>query len=187
MPAEFGGLVFNIPDVSRMMVIRGGVGIVFGLVALIWPQLTILVIALAFGIYAIVDGIGLLFAAFRDHRGSPRWLQAVGGVVGVAVGALALFWPGVTVLVLAIMVGAWAVVTGITEIVSAVRLRKEIRGEGWLAALGAISVIAGVLILFQPIAGALGIAILIGAYAVVYGVMLVVLGIRMRSAVRQAT
>ncbi|WP_158888871.1 HdeD family acid-resistance protein [Amycolatopsis anabasis] len=180
-------VVLSVPDIARMMLIRGVVAVLFGLLALIWPELTTLALALVFGVYALIDGIGLIIAAFRGHAGMPRWLLALGGVVGVAAGLLTLFWPGITVLILAIMVGAWAVVTGVAEVVAAIRLRKVITGEALIAVIGVLSIIAGVLILFQPIAGAIGIAVVIGVYALLYGILLVVAWFQLRKAARRLT
>jgi len=92
-----------------------------------------------------------------------------------------LAWPGITVLVLATLVGIWAIVSGVAEISAAIRLRKQIEGEAFLIIAGAISVLAGILIVFNPIAGAFGIALLVGIYAILYGVILLVLAFRLRS------
>jgi uncharacterized membrane protein HdeD (DUF308 family) len=110
-------------------------------------------------------------------------VAVLSGVVSVAAGIVSLIWPGITALVLALLVGVWAVVTGVTDIVAAIRLRKQIRGEIFLVVIGILSVVAGVLIIFQPIAGALGIAVVIGAFAVLYGGVLVYLGYRLRKLV----
>ncbi|QRP43543.1 HdeD family acid-resistance protein [Amycolatopsis sp. FDAARGOS 1241] len=159
---------------------RGGFAVVFGIIALLWPGVTALALAFVFGIYALVDAVGAFMQAFRPGDGMHRAAYALFGVLGLAAGVVALVWPGVTILVLAIVVGAWAVVTGVAEIVAAIRLRKQITGEGFLVFAGVVSVIAGVLVLFHPIAGAYGIALLVGIYALVYGIMLVVLAFRLR-------
>ncbi|HEY3708903.1 MAG TPA: HdeD family acid-resistance protein [Amycolatopsis sp.] len=159
---------------------RGAFAVLFGILTLVWPGVTVLALAIVFGVYALFDGISAIVQAFRPGDGAQRAAYGLLGVLGVIAGVLALVWPGTTVLVLATLVGAWAVVTGIAEIVAAVRLRKQITGEAFLIVAGALSVVAGVLVLVHPIAGVLGIAVLIGIYAVLYGVMLVVLAFRLR-------
>ena len=159
---------------------RGAFAVLFGVLTLVWPGVTVLALAIVFGVYALFDGVSAIVQAFRPGDGAQRAAYGLLGVLGVIAGVLALVWPGATVLVLATLVGAWAVVTGIAEIVAAVRLRKQITGEAFLIVAGALSVVAGVLVLVHPIAGVIGIAVLIGIYAVLYGVMLIVLGFRLR-------
>jgi uncharacterized membrane protein HdeD (DUF308 family) len=161
-----------------LVVLRGTMALLFGLFALIWPGVTALALALLFGIYALADGIGLLMDAFRTP--SNRAARILGGILGVAAGIIAIVWPGITAAALAILVGAWALVTGIAEIAAAIRLRKEIEGELFLGLAGLISVVLGVLVLLWPLAGAAAIASLIGIFALVYGVVLIVLGVRLR-------
>jgi uncharacterized membrane protein HdeD (DUF308 family) len=176
------GRALRLPDVARVMIVRGVVAVVFGVLALVWPALTAVALALLFGAYALIDGVGLIIAAFR-HGGWPRrLLSGLAGLLSFAAGAVAVVWPGITVLALAILVGAWALVTGISEIVAAIRLRQRIRGEAWLAVGGLISAVAGLFILFRPLAGAVGIAIVLGCYALVFGILLTVAGIRLRRA-----
>jgi uncharacterized membrane protein HdeD (DUF308 family) len=163
-----------------LVAVRGAFAVLFGILTLVWPGVTVLALAIVFGVYALFDGISAIVQAFRPGDGAQRAAYGLLGALGVIAGVLALVWPGTTVLVLATLVGAWAVVTGIAEIVAAVRLRKQITGEAFLIVAGALSVIAGILVLVHPIAGVLGIAVLIGVYAVLYGVMLIVLAFRLR-------
>jgi uncharacterized membrane protein HdeD (DUF308 family) len=163
-----------------MLVVRSILAIMIGIVALAWPELTLLALAVAFGVYAILDGVARIVDAVR-HRGRERWwLGLLGGLVGVAAGVVALFWPGVTALVLAIIVGAWAVVTGAAEIADSVRLRRA-GGRVWLLALaGVLSLVAGIVILVWPVQGAIGLALLFGVFALAYGVLLGVLAATLR-------
>ncbi|HEY2061000.1 MAG TPA: HdeD family acid-resistance protein [Amycolatopsis sp.] len=163
-----------------LVAVRGAFAVLFGILTLVWPGVTVLALAIVFGVYALFDGISAIVQAFRPGDGAQRAAYGLLGALGVIAGVLALVWPGTTVLVLATLVGAWAVVTGVAEIVAAVRLRKQITGEAFLIVAGALSVIAGILVLVHPIAGVLGIAVLIGVYAVLYGVMLIVLAFRLR-------
>ena len=155
--------------VSLLLGVRGLLALVFGVLVLVWPGITILALAFAFAAYVFVDGIGLIVSGV-EARGSRRWWYVLAGVVGVIAGVAAAFWPGVTVLVLVLWAGAWAVVTGVLEIAAAVR------GEGsgrWLMALaGVLSVVAGLLILIWPGIGALALATVLGIYALVAGVFL---------------
>ncbi|MGW2146255.1 HdeD family acid-resistance protein [Nonomuraea bangladeshensis] len=161
------------------LALRGVLALIFGILAVAWPGITLLVLAVVFGAYAFVDGVLAGVAATRAAKGrrAPLILLAVAGVI---FGILCLIWPGVTVLVVTLLIGIWAIVTGIAEIIAAIRLRHEIRGE-WLHVLaGALSVLFGVLVLTWPATGALTIALLIGVYAILAGIMLIVLAFRMR-------
>lgn len=130
--------------------------------------------------YAIIDGVGGLMQAFRPGDAGHRAAYGILGVLGVVAGILVLVWPGITVLLLALLVGFWAIITGVAEIAAAIRLRKQIQGEAFLILAGAISVLAGILIVINPIAGAYGIALLVGIYALIYGIVLLVLAFRLR-------
>ncbi|MGW4524057.1 HdeD family acid-resistance protein [Amycolatopsis sp. NPDC004378] len=173
-----------LPDVFRMMMVRGAVAVVFGVLALAWPAVTALVLALLFGAYALVNGVSAIITAIRDDGLFHRWLVALSGALNVIAGGLTLFWPGITVLALTFVVGAWALATGISEIVTAVRLRRVVRHKGFLVIAGVLSVIAGVLLVWHPLAGALGIAVVVGTYAVLYGLLLIGLGAWLRHVVR---
>ena len=163
------------------VVLRGVAAVLFGLMALIWPGITVIVLVALFGAYALVDGIiGLGTAVFGGRqRGRRGWL-VVEGIAGVLAGIFTFAWPGVTALVLLWLIAAWAVVTGVLEIVAAVRLRREIQGEWLLALSGVISVLFGILLAVWPAAGALSVVFVIGIYAIVFGVALVGLGLRLR-------
>jgi uncharacterized membrane protein HdeD (DUF308 family) len=162
--------------------LRGGVAVLFGVLALVWPDMTVLVLVALFGAYALVDGVTALFTAIR---GGPRtmgrrgWL-ALEGVAGLAAGIMTLVWPGITAVVLVWLIGGWAVVTGVLEIATAIRLRKEIEGEWMLVLAGIASVFFGVLLIALPGPGALALAWLIGVYAIVFGVLELSLALRLR-------
>lgn len=159
--------------------VRGALAIIFGILALVWPAITLVVLAIVFGAYALADGIFATIGAVRATAGhrTPLVLEAL---VGIAFGVLTLAWPRATVLALALLVGAWAVITGVAGIAAAVRLRQQLQGE-WLYILsGAVSVLFGVLVLFWPASGALAIAWLIGLYAIVFGILMIGASIRIR-------
>jgi len=159
---------------------RGAFAVLFGVLAFALPGMTVAVLVLLFGAYAVVDGVLALYHAFAGDAGS-RWMLGVEGIVGVLAGIGALFYPGITALVLLYVIAGWAVVTGVLEIAAAIELRKLIDGE-WLMVLGGIASIAfGVLLAVWPGAGLLTVVWLIGAYAVVFGVALIALGFKVRA------
>jgi uncharacterized membrane protein HdeD (DUF308 family) len=171
-------------DASSILLIRGVLGVAAGIIALTWPGITVAVLVVLFGAYATVDGITNLFLGF-SRRGAhgQTWVHVLEGIVGIAVGMLTFVWPGITALVLVACVGAWAIMTGVLEIVAAVRLRQVITGEWMLVTSGALSILFGFLIFAFPAAGAVGIAWVLGAYTAAAGFLLIGLGIRLRSAV----
>jgi uncharacterized membrane protein HdeD (DUF308 family) len=146
------------------------------------PNITLTALVLLFGAYALVDGVVCITGAVRAIEKHERWGSLLfGGFTGVAAAVVTVFWPAMTAVALVFVIGAWAVVTGIFQIVAAVRLRKYIAGE-WLLILGGIaSVLFGVLITIAPLAGALVIALWVGAYTLVFGVLLIALAFRLRS------
>jgi uncharacterized membrane protein HdeD (DUF308 family) len=172
------------------LVLRGLAAILFGVLAFAWPGITLFVLVLFFGAYMLVDGIFAIVAAVRAAGEEDRWwLLLIQGILGVLAGLVAIFWPGLTALALLYFIAAWAIVTGIMEIVAAIRLRREIEGEWALALSGALSVLFGVLLVVLPApAGLLSLVWLIGAYAVATGVLLLILAFRVRSeASKEAT
>ncbi len=162
------------------LAIRGIAALLFGLLTFLIPGVTIAVLVLWFGAYALVDGIFSIIAAWRAPDGRARWGSLMlEGIAGIVAGVLTFFWPAITATVLVFLIAAWAVVTGIFEIAAAIRLRRVIAQEWALALMGVVSVIFGVLIFVAPVAGAFGIALAIGAYAIVFGALMLVLAFRM--------
>jgi len=164
-----------------VLAVRGGVAVLFGLLALIWPGITVLALVLLFGAYALVDGVLALYTALANRpeaQGRRGWL-ALEGVAGVLAAIGAVVWPGITALALLYLIAAWALVTGVAEIVAAIRLRREIQGEWLMALSGVLSIVFGLLAFFYPTAGALAVVWLIATYAIVFGVVLLVLAFQM--------
>jgi len=159
--------------------LRGLAAILFGVLAFIWPGMTLAVLVLLFGAYALVDGVLTLLAAFRGGM-QHRIVMLVEGVVSVLAGLAAFVWPGLTALVLLYIIAFWAIVTGVLEIVAAIRVRRAISNEFGLVIGGVLSVVFGVVLLIAPGAGALAVIFLIGAYAVVFGIALLGLAWRLR-------
>ena len=148
--------------------------------------LTLAVLVLMFGAYALVDGIFNVVAALRGRSGArPWWALLVAGLVGIGAGLVTFFMPGVTAMALAYVIGVWAVVIGVLEIIAAIRLRKVITNEWWLALSGALAIVFGGMLMLAPGAGALAMVLWIGAYAFVYGVFLLLLGLRLRGRRRE--
>jgi uncharacterized membrane protein HdeD (DUF308 family) len=165
-----------------LVVLRGVLAILFGVAAILWPGLTLLTLIVMFGVYAIVDGLVAIWTGFSRTRESSRWWTfLIEGLLGLAAGIAALVWPGLATLVLIYLIASWAVFTGILEIVAAIRLRHEITNEWFLALSGVLSIGLGVLLFLQPAAGSLAIIWMIAGYALVFGILLVILGIRLRS------
>jgi uncharacterized membrane protein HdeD (DUF308 family) len=162
-------------------IIRGLLAIAFGVLAFFAPGLGIAVLVGLFAAWALIDGAANLVAGFGS-RSTDRnwWLEILEGLVSIAAGILALLFPGFAAEVLVIIIGAWAIVTGVFEIWTAIRLREQIKGEFWLGLAGLASILFGVVLFLFPGAGALSLVWLIGSFALVFGVFLLILGWRLR-------
>jgi uncharacterized membrane protein HdeD (DUF308 family) len=161
--------------------LRGVVAVLFGIFAFIWPGITLAALVIVFGAFVLADGILALIAAFKVRdRGKPFWSLVIVGLLGVAAGVITFLWPGMTALLLVTFIGAWAFVMGIFEIVAAIRLRKEIEGEWLMILSGVLSVLFGLFVFFQPGGGALALIWVIGAYAIFFGVLLIVLAFKLK-------
>jgi uncharacterized membrane protein HdeD (DUF308 family) len=163
-----------------LVLLRGIVSVLFGIVAFIWPGLTLFTLVLFYGAFALVDGVIALASAFGKERAAPTWWLILVGIAGIGAGVITFLWPGLTAIVLVIFIGAWALVHGIFEIIGAIRLRKEIDNEWWLILAGIVSVLFGLLVLAAPGAGALGLIWAIAAYAIIFGILLIGLSLRLR-------
>jgi uncharacterized membrane protein HdeD (DUF308 family) len=163
------------------LALRGVIAILFGLAALLRPGIALEALILLFGAYAFVDGMFSIVGVFGGTRaGTPRWLLFVEGVVSILAGLIAFIFPGLTALALLYLIAAWAIITGGVQIGTAIRLRKEIQGE-WALILGGIaSVLFGLILAVLPAVGILSLVWLIGAYAVAFGVLLLITAIRVR-------
>lgn len=170
-----------------LLLLRGLFAIAFGVVAVLIPGISLAALVLLFGAYVLADGIiGVWLGVSGRSKHENRWVLLLWGLLGVGIGIVALLAPGVTALALLIYIAAWAIATGVLEIVAAIRLRKEVKGE-WLLVLGGLASIAfGVFLMLRPAAGALALLWLIAAYAIVFGGILVMLAIKARSFGTQA-
>ena len=176
---RFGRRLDSLAANWRALAIRGLVALLFGLVVLFWPGLVLSVLALLFGIYAAVDGAITLVPAFRSpDRGARRSLPLIEGTVGVIAGLVALLWPGLTAGGLVYVIAAWAVATGLLEVLTATLLRSENR---WLlAGSGALSTLFGILLAVLAGSDVQALAPFIGGFAVIVGLALVVFAFRLR-------
>lgn len=167
-----------------LLVLRGIFAVAFGVLAFVQPNITLSALVLVFGFYALFNGIFTLAVAFRSPKGMPgKGTLVFLGLLGAAAGVLTFFYPGITALSLLIVIAWWAILTGIFEIASAVKLRQELTNEWVLILSGLLSVAFGVLLVVKPNAGALSIIWLIGIYAVLYGILLLALAFRLKGLV----
>jgi uncharacterized membrane protein HdeD (DUF308 family) len=165
-----------------LVLLRGIAGIIFGIMTFVAPGVSLAALVLLFGAYSFADGILAIFSAIRGRGETERWwVLLLQGLAGVAAGLVTLFWPDITALALLLVIAAWALVTGGLEIAVAIRLRKVITSEWLLALSGIASVALGILLALFPGPGALALVIWIGAYAIVSGVLLMALALRLRS------
>jgi len=166
-----------------LIAIRGIAALAFGILAIVWPGPTLVVLVALFGAYALVDGLSLLWSLLRGEPDARRnaWAVAIMGVLGVLAAIVTFFLPGLTAITLVYVIGFWAILMGIFEIAAAIRLRKEIEGEWLLALSGIVSILFGLFLAVAPGAGALGLIWVIGAYAIVFGILLIILAFRLRN------
>jgi uncharacterized membrane protein HdeD (DUF308 family) len=163
-------------------VIRGIFAIVFGIIAFVYPGLTIATLVLFFGAWVLIDGIFRIVGAIGHRASDPDWgWQLVIGILGIVVGLLTFHAPQITALALVIYIAAWALMIGASEIAIAVKMRREIKGEWFLILMGLASIVFAVLLLWNPIAGAAAVIWLIAWYAVVIGILAIFFGFRLRS------
>jgi uncharacterized membrane protein HdeD (DUF308 family) len=164
-----------------VVLVRGLMGILFGIATFLAPGISLAALVIVFGAYAFADGVLAIISAVR-RRGADRWwLLLLEGLVGIAAGVVTVLWPGITALALLYLIAAWALVTGALEIAASIRLRKAITGEWLLALSGVASIALGVVLALYPGPGALALVIWIGAYAFVFGALLIGLSFRLRS------
>jgi uncharacterized membrane protein HdeD (DUF308 family) len=160
--------------------LRGVFAIVFGLIALFWPGVTILSLVLVFAAYMLVDGIFAIVAAVRAARANERWgLMVLEGIADIAVGVIAFLWPGLTVLAFVIMIAAWSIITGSLMTAAGFSLNRAY-GRGWLIFGGIVSVLFGIALIVAPLVGAVVLTWWLGAYALVFGIAMLVLAYRLR-------
>ncbi|HEY1251352.1 MAG TPA: DUF308 domain-containing protein [Thermoanaerobaculia bacterium] len=159
-----------------VVLLRGVLAILFGVMAFSWPGMTLLILVLIWGAYALVDGIFEVIAGVRGKWGSLVLL----GLLGIAAGIITFFRPGITVISLVWVFAFWAIVTGVLQVAAAIRLRKEVQGEWLWVVSGLFTVLLGVLLLLYPGAGALSVTWLIASLAIAWGILLVMLSFKLK-------
>jgi uncharacterized membrane protein HdeD (DUF308 family) len=164
-----------------MLLLRGIVAIAFGILIWLLPGISLAALVLLFGAYSLIDGIlGVWVAIAGRKEHDDWWVLLLGGLFGIVVAVITFIAPGLTAIALLFYIAIWAIATGVLEIVAAIRLRKEIRGEWRLILGGLASVVFGVLLMAHPATGALALLWLIGSFAIVFGVLLLVLAFKAR-------
>ena len=162
------------------VLLRGLIAIAFAVLAFTWPALTVAKLVLLFGVYALVDGVSSLVASIAGRRGEDRWLLALEGVIGIWAGVITLRAPGLTAALLVFFISIWAMASGFLRIVEAVRLRKQISGEMWMALSGVLAILFVLMLIVRPVVGALSIIWVLAAYALILGVFLVFLSVELK-------
>lgn len=157
--------------------VRGIFAVLFGLVAMFWPTLGLQLLVLIFGAYAFIDGLIAFFIGFPS-RSTALILE---GVIGILVGAFVFFYTLQAIGIFLVLVAIWAIVTGLFEVIASFELRKHFKGEFWLLFVGIVSVLFGVMIFANPLAAGIAISIVIGAYALIFGLMLIALSLKLKN------
>jgi uncharacterized membrane protein HdeD (DUF308 family) len=179
-PLFTGPLLHSLAQNWWVFLLRGILAIVVGVLAFVWPGITLISLVLLFGIYAAADGILALASAVTGHTPMPRWWLAIVGIAGLAAAFMAFTRPDLTLAVLLIVIAAWAIVFGIMEVIGAIQLRKEIDNEWFLILSGIAAVIFGLILLFRPGLGTLALIFAFGTFAIIEGLLLIGFSIRMK-------
>jgi uncharacterized membrane protein HdeD (DUF308 family) len=181
VPASNDIWVFGLPRRWWSITVRGVAAVSFGLTALLAPRMSLALLVFLFGVYSLVDGSFNPAAALRSHDAERHWVALlVEAVVSIVTGVVVLVWPGITPTVLLVLIGLWVVATGVLELAASLRLSRHL-GRAWFLGLGGVvSVAFGVLLLSRPDLGTAVLMALLGGYTVVFGALLVILGLRLR-------
>ncbi|HEU0179698.1 MAG TPA: HdeD family acid-resistance protein [Blastocatellia bacterium] len=162
--------------------LRGLVAVLFGIATFMWPGIALSVLAPLFGVYAMINGIFAVIEAFRRDVSQERWRPLLfEGAVSIVIGVMTFAWPGLTVRGLLFLIAFWAIMTGVFEIITAIRLRHEIRGEWMMALIAILSMAFGLLLLAFPVTGALSVILLIRAFVFAIGALMIALAFKLRS------
>lgn len=161
--------------------LRGILALIFGVVALLYPGSAFVSLVLIFGAFAFVNGLFAIIAAFTANAKTENWWWLIfEGVIGLAVGIFTIFQPVAMGEAWLLLIAAWAIVTGVLEIITAIRIRKLITGEFWLILGGLASIIFGLLVAFFPLTGAIAIGAIVGVYAIIIGVTFIALSLGLK-------
>ena len=162
--------------------LRGFAAVLFGIAAFMWPGITLWVLGPLFGAYAMINGVFAMIEAFsRDVSRERWWALLFEGIVSIVIGAMILIWPGLTAMGLLFLIAFWAIMTGVFEIITAIRLRHEIRGEWLMALIAILSMAFGLLLLAFPAPGAFSVILMIRAFVFAIGALMIALAFKLRS------
>jgi uncharacterized membrane protein HdeD (DUF308 family) len=178
----FGGhpLLHGLAQNWWVFLLRGILAIAVGILAFVWPGLTLVSLVLLFGIYAAADGILAIASAITGHTPIPRWWLAIVGIAGLAAAFITFTRPGLALTALLIVIASWAIASGIMQIIGAIQLRKEIDNEWFLIISGIAAIVFGAILLLRPGLGTLALIFTFGTFAVIEGLLLIGLAIRLR-------
>jgi uncharacterized membrane protein HdeD (DUF308 family) len=164
-----------------VLALRGAIAVIFGMLVFIWPWITLATLVLFFGAYVLMDGVFSIIHGIGGWKErDDRWFLLLEGLLGVGVGISTYRAPGITATGLLLYIAAWSLAMGILKIATAIRLRKVIKNEWWLASGGVASILFAMLLMWFPDAGALGLLWLIASYAFIFGVILLAVGFKLR-------
>lgn len=182
MPGVVMQLALNFTERWWVFLIRGILALIFGILCFVQPDLSLTTLVLMFGIFALADGVmGVFIAVVGRKEIEDWWVLLLWGLIGITAGVLTFAAPNVTALVLLFYIALWAVVSGVLQVALAIRLRKEIEGELFLILAGVLSIVFGIILIARPANGALAVVWIIGMFAILYGITMTILAVRLRS------
>lgn len=182
MPSVVMQLALNFTERWWVFLIRGLLALIFGILCFVQPDLSLTTLVLMFGIFALADGVmGVFIAVVGRKEIEDWWVLLLWGLIGITAGVLTFAAPNVTALVLLFYIALWAVVSGVLQVALAIRLRKEIEGELFLILAGVLSIVFGIILIARPANGALAVVWIIGMFAILYGITMTILAVRLRS------
>jgi uncharacterized membrane protein HdeD (DUF308 family) len=164
-----------------LLLLRGLLAVAFGILLFTQPTISVAILITFFGAYALVDGVFSAFSAISQRKQKEHWiLMLVGGLCGIAIGLITFYSPGITAMVLLFYIAIWAIITGVTQIIMAVKLRDEIQGEFWLGLAGLVSVAFGIYLIYNPSSGLQSVLWILAVYAVLFGFLMIALSLRVK-------
>ena len=182
MPLAASALLGALAENWWLLLLRGLAAIAFGVIAFFWPGITLVALTYLWGAYALVDGVVAIWAAFSASGGDagPRWWLGLSGIVSILAGIVAFVYPGLTALVLLVIIAVWAIIIGVLQLYAAMQLRKVINNEWWLILSGLLSIAFGAVLIAWPGTGALAVIWTIAWFAVFFGCMFIGLAFELK-------
>ena len=181
MPLVASAILGSLAENWWLLLLRGLASIAFGVIAFLWPGITLAALTYIFGIYAIIDGLAAIWAAFNlPGQAGPRWWLGLSGVVSIVAGIVAFVYTGMTALVLLVFIAVWAIIIGVLQLYAAIQLWKVVDNDWWLILSGLLSIAFGVVLLTWPSTGALALIWTIAWFAVFFGCMFIGLAFELK-------